>query len=222
MNSMVCCQNPEALSNSDSSFTKIIALDFYDGPTGGILQCEACQTVYQFDMLDWDDHHQVRVFRLRVLPESNWNKSLQALGQAEPKPRWPVWVPCKWPSEHAREEANRKLSKILAQAKPAELLVAWLGYGERILAARKFSPKDLDMEPAWFTVDDKSKFRDWFPLLGLSKEKANASAIEKNGGNADREKEQQEALRQFQNLADSSRFKSEGPYPTRDELHERP
>jgi hypothetical protein len=222
MNSRVCCQNLEALSNSDSPFTKIIASDFYDGPTGGILQCETCQTVYQFDMLDWDDHHQVRVFRLRVLPESSWEKSLQALEKAEPPPRWQVWVPCKWPSDDAREEANRKLSKILAQAKPAELLVAWLGYGERILAARKFSPKDLDMEPAWLTVDDKSKFRDWFPLLGLSKEKANASAIEKNGGNADREKEPQEALRQFQNLADSSRFKSEGPYPTRDELHERP
>jgi hypothetical protein len=222
MNSMVCCQNPEALSNSDSPFTKIIALDFYDGPTGGILRCETCHTVYQFDMLDWDDHHQVRVFRLRVLPENSWEKSLQALEEAEPRPQWPVWAPCKWPSVHAREEANTKLSKILAQAKPAELLVAWLGYGERILAARKFPPKELDMEPAWLTVDDKSKFRDWFPLLGLSKEKMNASAMKKNGGNTDREKEQQEALRQFQNLADASRFKSEGPYPTRDELQERP
>jgi hypothetical protein len=222
MNSMVCCQNPEALSNADSPFTKIIALDFYDGPTGGILQCETCHTVYQFDMLDWDDHHQVRIFRLRVLPESSWEKSLQALEKAEPPPRWPVWVLCKWPSDDSREEANTKLSKILTQAKPAELVVAWLGYGERILAARKFPPKELDSEPAWLSVDDKSKFRDWFPLLGLSKEKANASAIEKNGGHADREKERQEALRQFQNLANASQFKSEGPYPTRDELHERP
>jgi hypothetical protein len=35
------------------------------------------------------------------------------------------------------------------------------------------------------------------------------------------EEERQEALRRLQSLADESGFKSSGPYPTRDELHER-
>ncbi len=35
------------------------------------------------------------------------------------------------------------------------------------------------------------------------------------------EKRRQEALERFQARADASRFRSVGPYPTRDELHER-
>lgn len=35
------------------------------------------------------------------------------------------------------------------------------------------------------------------------------------------EADREEALRRFQAHADASRFCSEGPYPTRDELHER-
>jgi hypothetical protein len=37
----------------------------------------------------------------------------------------------------------------------------------------------------------------------------------------EREKRRQEALTRFQARADASRFRSAGPYPTRDELHER-
>ncbi len=36
-----------------------------------------------------------------------------------------------------------------------------------------------------------------------------------------REKRREEALKRFQARADASRFRSDGPYPTRDELHER-
>ncbi len=36
-----------------------------------------------------------------------------------------------------------------------------------------------------------------------------------------REREREEALQRFNARADASRFRSVGPYPTRDELHER-
>jgi hypothetical protein len=38
---------------------------------------------------------------------------------------------------------------------------------------------------------------------------------------ADSERKRAEALKRFNALADASKFCSEGPYPTRDELHER-
>jgi len=75
----------------------------------------------------------------------------------------------KWPSEEALENTNNMLKEIFVQAKPAELLVAWLGYGERILAAKKMLSKDLETEPVWFDIEDMSKLRDWFSLLGLTK-----------------------------------------------------
>lgn len=42
-----------------------------------------------------------------------------------------------------------------------------------------------------------------------------------NGEDADAEKKRQEALKRFNERADASTFRSTGPYPTRDELHER-
>ncbi len=50
---------------------------------------------------------------------------------------------------------------------------------------------------------------------------ATLSILAQNGQNNTREKEREEALRQFLILAKASRFRSTGPYPTRDELHER-
>lgn len=42
-----------------------------------------------------------------------------------------------------------------------------------------------------------------------------------NEGAVDREKAREEALQRFLELARTSKFRSTGPYPTRDELHER-
>ena len=50
---------------------------------------------------------------------------------------------------------------------------------------------------------------------------ATVSILARNGENQAREKEREEALNRFQARADASQFKSTGPYPTRDELHER-
>ena len=50
---------------------------------------------------------------------------------------------------------------------------------------------------------------------------ATLSILVRNGENAAREKVREEALKRFQARADASRFKSVGPYPARDELHER-
>lgn len=152
-----------------------MALDFYDGPTGGVLQCAACGAVYKFDMLDWDDDHAVRVFRLAPLPAGSLEACVRALGQAEP-PRWPVWVPSRQalPSEEAREAADRAVASLLAQARPADLIAAWTGYGERILAARKVSASELQGVPDWFSVEDPGQARDWLAYLGLPRRKPGA------------------------------------------------
>ncbi len=50
---------------------------------------------------------------------------------------------------------------------------------------------------------------------------ATVSILDRNGKDEAREKEREEALREFLSLARASRFRSVGPYPTRDELHER-
>jgi hypothetical protein len=119
-------------------------------------------------MLDWDDRQRVRIMRLRFLPPDSLEQCVAALAQLGP-PHWPVWVPSQCPSAAAQEKLQQELERILAQAKPAELVVAWLGYGETLLAARKISPKVLEDEPNWFSLNSPSEVRDWFQFLGLVK-----------------------------------------------------
>lgn len=162
-----CCQNPAELRNVRSPFSRIIALGFYDGPTSGVLQCETCQTAYRFDLLDWNDDHDVRVFRLAALPPQAFAECVQVLAQAGP-PRWPVWVPRRGPEETAAA-VDGALEPVLAQARPAELLVAWAGYGETIFAARCVEAAVLRDVPEWFALETPQQQRDWFAFLGLAR-----------------------------------------------------
>jgi hypothetical protein len=50
---------------------------------------------------------------------------------------------------------------------------------------------------------------------------ATVSILDRDGKSEARKGEQEEALKRFQARADASRFRSVGPYPRRDELHER-
>ncbi len=166
-----CCQDPPTLAQAPAPFSQIIALGFYDGPTSGVLRCTTCLAEYKFDMLDWDADHEVRIMRLASLPAGSLARCVAALTQTEP-PRWPVWVPSRssLPSEEARDKADAAVEGILAQAKPAELIVAWVGYGERILAARKVPAKDLNAVPDWFSQVDPARDGNWFAVLGLAKD----------------------------------------------------
>lgn len=170
--SVPCCRDPGTLTAVKSPFTKILALDFYDGPTGGLLQCETCGAVYRFDMLDWDDNHEIRIFRLASLPADSMEKCVRMIAGTE-TPHWPLWAPFfrTSPSDEHRKKLDDQLQAILDQAKPAELVVAWSGYGECILAAKKISARELVVAPNWFSVEDLSQMRDWFSLLGLVKGK---------------------------------------------------
>jgi hypothetical protein len=165
-----CCQEPRTLLHAGPVFARIITLGFYDGPTSGLAECAGCGSAYRFDMLDWNDDHQVRVFRLAALPPGSFERSVQVLARTE-APRWPVWVP--WvssrPSDADRERAERELQTILDRARPPELLIAWSGYGENVLAARKVPADELAAVPDWFSLQGPDEGDDWFSRLGLSR-----------------------------------------------------
>jgi hypothetical protein len=165
-----CCQDPVTLANTTSPFSRIFVLGFYDGPTSGVLQCATCLAEYKFDMLDWSDDQETRVFRLASLRAGSLAQCVDALAQAGP-PRWPVWVPARsnLRSEEAREQADRTIRDILARAEPAQLIVAWTGYGDRILTAQRLPAKELNEVPDWFSLADPALERDWFRVLRLTK-----------------------------------------------------
>jgi len=175
MSMRCCCGWVEAEPFPPKPFERMVVLEFYDGPTSGLLQCAACGAEYHFDMLDWDGDHEVRVFRLAALPAGSLDRFVSALAKVE-EPHWPVWLVFgrKRPSEKERDLVDGQLQAVLRQAAPAELVVAWSGYGDRLLAAQKVPASELSGVPTWFSREEPEQARDWFGLLGLSKDQVNA------------------------------------------------
>jgi hypothetical protein len=169
----MCCQNLAENVTFPTPFSRMIVLGFYDGPTSGLVQCGSCSASYYFDMLDWDEDHEVRIFRLAALRERSFQNCVQ-IYEAFEEPRWPIWWPFSKtsPPEAMRPEFERQLANVLVEAKPPEWLVAWQGYGEEILAAKKVSSRLIANERDWFSQDDGKPTEDWFSLLGLDKVRA--------------------------------------------------
>jgi hypothetical protein len=164
-----CHQDPNQLVGH-VPFTRILALDYYDGPTGGVLQCGGCGAEYRFDMLDWDTEQEVRIFRLAGLPNESMAECVGIISPSEP-PHWPIWFPLwRWPNSQGREAAESALQRILARAHGPELVVAWARSDGRVLAAAKLDTQELSQAPDWFNLNGTESERDWFSWLGLSKE----------------------------------------------------
>src|SRR5207253_7766486 len=82
-----CCQLIGYGQVVTSPFNRMIVFDYYDGPTGGLLLCDVCSTLFRFVMVDWNTSRDVRIFALARLPQSSLSKVLAFCGEA---PQWPV------------------------------------------------------------------------------------------------------------------------------------
>jgi hypothetical protein len=130
-------------ANIPSPVHKVLAFDYYDGPTYGVLQCGDGST-YRFDLLAWDQETQdLRVFSLSPLPRPGWDQ-LIALCSAHEAPRWPVWV-LSW-----HEEAHEPVDDIRGQAGPVEWVVATEAFPDgEMLRVKSIRPEELNQVTDW-------------------------------------------------------------------------
>jgi hypothetical protein len=161
----VCCQQQQ--SAGPTAIAKMAVLGYYDGPISGILQCATCSTSYKFDMLDWDDDHDIRVFRLAALP-ANALEQLEKIVAGSEKPHWPFWVlRWHWPKAEAKADGESSLQLLLDSAKPPTFVVAWHNRDRNIIACRRMPSQELSTVPDWFAIEDLAAARDWFAVVGL-------------------------------------------------------
>jgi hypothetical protein len=115
--------------NDPSPIMRVIALDWYDGPTSGVLQLGDAGPVYRFAMLD--EHQlpadtEVRVYGLYPLPPGAFERLAGAIS-SHMTPRWPVWVPLwQFPADEARQAVENLTDGILKQAGP----LTWVVMGD--------------------------------------------------------------------------------------------
>jgi hypothetical protein len=165
------CKNLQSDTAVESMFL-VIVLDFYDGPTSGVMQCKTCANVYRFMMVDWDDDHNVRIHALAPLPPGSFQQVVDLLSQYE-SPRWPRWTAVlRNLSEEILAAIYEQLNKLVGSAGPATLLVALSRGGEQVLAVRALAASDPNDVQDWFSLAEAEPARDWFSFMGLIKKTA--------------------------------------------------
>ena len=166
-----CCQHIEKSAEAGSTYS-IVALDYYDGPTSGVLQCLVCSADYKFMMLDWDDHQGDRVYSLQPLPQHSFKQIVDILSKYE-SPKLPLWFPLRqYSSKQDYEFVERQVAGIIAKAASATAVVAMSQWGETILAAKALNISDTKYVQSWFALEEPKASRDWFSFLGLDRSPA--------------------------------------------------
>jgi len=78
MNSDACCTRLDP--GCESPFD-IVMLGWYDGRTSGLARCRACGTAYHFEMVAWDEEHELRVYGLTEVTGEAFEKVASANAQ---------------------------------------------------------------------------------------------------------------------------------------------
>lgn len=119
--------------NDPSPITRVVALDWSDGPTGGLLQIGDAD-IYRFQLIDSrsgsPEEIDIRVYGLHPLPGDAMDRLVDALAATQ-APQWPVFCPIwTFPSEDVRVRVEREVDAILEQAGPLEwVIVGDIGLG---------------------------------------------------------------------------------------------
>jgi hypothetical protein len=117
--------------NDPSPIHRVIALDWHDGPTGGVLQLGEAGPVFRFQMFDQrigvgPDDMDLRVYGLYPLPNDALNRITDSLASYH-SPHWPVWWPIwQFPSDEIRRSVDSRIDGILQQSGP----LTWVVVGD--------------------------------------------------------------------------------------------
>lgn len=173
MDQSICCQDMLSLRQSATPFSKMIVLEWFDGPVSGIVRCNQCQSTYKFDMLTWDINGQydyaewdagkeIRIFTLAPLDRGVFEQLVDVLSQTRGAPTWPLWF-CyfnrAFSSEEAQKRLTEQLNQVLNSVRPPSFVIASHDLLQEILRVKEVSASDL----AELQKDN------WFSFLGFHK-----------------------------------------------------
>lgn len=102
--------------------SRIVALNWYDGPIGGFAEYENMAGVYRFDLVS-DLLSMPRFFAIRA-SEVNSMEQLDEILKAVGTPRIPVWVPTwHFPQAAEEERARRDIEALATRSGPVIAVV---------------------------------------------------------------------------------------------------
>jgi hypothetical protein len=146
-------------------FTRMLMLDYYDGPGRAITFCDVCGQAFLAILIDWNSDHSLRVFSLARVPAEIVDELLAIFPET---PRWPLWFPSQLiaPTQKTRE-ALEKLEPVFDSLPPPEGLLAWLVPEDRAI---RCEPVKETWKPhlSGSLLNDGEPTYDWIGTLRLT------------------------------------------------------
>src|SRR5207245_3399910 len=142
----------ERQENWGSPFAKIIALNYYDVPTSGVLRFERFHVDYFFEIVDWDNEQDTRVHGLAPLPYGSFDDLVSLFSRFD-SPRWPVWYPSGETTRSKQDSVmDRGIRQVVTNKGTPEFLVAWSRYAEQLICVKRLPKEYATYARDWFST----------------------------------------------------------------------
>lgn len=144
--STYCCKDLLSCGEGESPLHVVDLFDYYDGPVAGIMRCQHCSAVYSFEMLAWDKTFNTRILSLAPLP---------------------VDSVCEAVRQGLASTTEIGMRRILAQAAPVTMVVAWNQRTNQILAVKEPDDESRQEMSPLLDANAPDSNIDWFEYLNL-------------------------------------------------------
>ena len=150
-----CCRELTQLRTNKSPFSRIVALDWYDGPRAGFLRCGCCAREFRFELPDElinaEQEQDLRIFSLARLAPAALTRFSESLSRYE-APAVPKWDPrWKFPTDAEQIALDHLTDQIREGAGAPELVIATRNLSEEIVEAKAVTAGDLAQAPDRFS-----------------------------------------------------------------------
>lgn len=164
-NSSVCCQELTVDRQAYPAFLKMVVLNWYDGPSSGVVVCDKCLAEYSFFTLDWNDDRTIRAYALRLASSGTIGHISELVGEV---PSWPIWFPSRirFPKQEEHSLLNQLEGLLMIDRQP-ELVLGWSVRDSVPLTARRLPLSVVDCAVDLLKSEMALSRYDWLNYLGL-------------------------------------------------------
>lgn len=157
------CPNPQSFYSPTKPWgdPNLIATGYFDGETEGLLRCGFCDQTFQFQLLDWDENQDQRIFSLARISLSAYEEAVKELTSIYGPQSQPYWVPNNPAlTDAAREAVSAKLATILLDASKPEAVLLTENIEREIMALVVVQPGEpLDGGDWWLRLRPRGRER---------------------------------------------------------------
>lgn len=144
----------------------VIAFDFYDGATEGLVHSVKQYSKCYFKLIAWDQSQDKRLYAVSEVDSLKYDKLLELLTQTQEKPSTPVWLlNWKFQSESDEREADNIIKSFQANLSSSKLLAFGEDICDSSLKLMEIDNKVIDKVNKALELDKPDDLSNWLAVL---------------------------------------------------------